>query len=204
MKAPPQRTAPACRPSPGSQYRNRAALVQKMEIRDAVRADIPAITEIYNHAVTHTTAVWNDTPVDQANRMSWLHERQSAGYPVLVASCPDAGLLGYASFGDWRAWAGYRHTVEHSIHIRSDCQGRGLGRALMSQLIARARDCGKHVMIAGIEARNTGSIRLHEKLGFERSGQMSEVGTKFGEWLDLVFMQLRLDNRARPGPPPRR
>lgn len=169
-----------------------------MEIRDAKEADIPAITDIYNDAVTRTTAVWNDTVVDRANRIAWLRDRQGAGHPVLVAGSPGKDVLGYASFGDWRAWPGYRHTVEHSVYVRSDCHGQGLGQALMSALIVRARDCGKHVMVAGIEARNTGSIRLHEKLGFEHAGHMTEVGAKFGEWLDLIFMQLRLDDRRSP------
>ncbi|GAB90998.1 GNAT family N-acetyltransferase [Gordonia rhizosphera] len=168
-----------------------------MEIRDAHRGDIAPITAIYNDAVEHTTAIWNDRTVDTADRERWLTDRQRIGYPVLVA-VDDGEVLGYASFGDWRAFDGYRHTVEHSVYVRGDAQGRGVGRLLMNALIERARSLGKHVMVAGIEAGNIGSIRLHERLGFTRVGLLPEVGTKFGSWLDLVFLQLILDARTDP------
>jgi phosphinothricin acetyltransferase len=111
-------------------------------------------------------------------------------------------VAGYASFGDWRAWDGYRHTVEHSVYVRADRRGDGIGEALMLALIERARTSGKHVMVAAIEAGNAGSIRLHEKLGFERVGHLKEVGAKFGGWLDLAFLQLTLDARKTPDQPP--
>lgn len=172
-----------------------------MEIRDASRDDIEGITAIYNDAVLHTTAIWNETAVDAANRQAWLADRQRAGNPVLVAVDATGGVLGYASFGDWRPFEGYRHTVEHSVYVRADQRGAGIGAALMTALIGRARAVGKHVMMAGVEAENAASIRLHEKLGFERVGRMGQVGTKFGRWLDLAFLQLTLDARASPDEP---
>ena len=99
---------------------------------------------------------------------------------------------GSRAFGDFRAWPGYRYTVEHSVHVRADRRGSGVGQALMPPLIARARGLGKHVMMAGVDADNAGSIRFHERLGFERVGHLREVGFKFGRRLDLVFLQLRL------------
>lgn len=172
-----------------------------MQIRDAVAADIPGIADIYNHAVAHTTAIWNDQAVDVANRTAWHAERQRLGYPVLVAVDENDAVLGYASFGDWRAFDGYRHTVEHSVYVRLDVRGQGIGEALMQALIVRARAIGKHVMVAGIEAGNTTSIRLHRKLGFAEVGRLPEVGMKFGKWLDLAFLQLVLDDRATPDAP---
>src|SRR6188472_581222 len=169
-----------------------------MEIRDAGPEDIEGIAAIYNDAVARTTAIWNETIVDAANRRAWLADRQRAGYPVLVAVDGDGTVLGYASFADWRAFDGYRHTVEHSVYVRADRRGGGIGTALMEALIARARALGKHVMVAGIEAGNAGSIALHERLGFERVGLMPQVGTKFGRWLDLAFLQLTLDVRTDP------
>lgn len=169
-----------------------------MDIRDAGPADMDGVTAIYNEAVEHTTAIWNDTKIDTANRLAWFADRQRAGYPVLVAVDDDGGVLGYASFGDWRAWDGYRHTVEHSVYVRADLRGNGIGKALMLALIERARGIGKHVMVAGIEAKNAGSIRLHENLGFEHAGHLKEVGMKFGSWLDLAFLQLTLDARTAP------
>jgi phosphinothricin acetyltransferase len=169
-----------------------------MRIRDAEAADIDGILAIYNDAVLHTTAIWNEAVVDAANRAAWMADRRRLGYPVLVAVDDDEQVAGFASFGDWRAWDGYRHTVEHSVYVRRDRRGGGVGRALLQGLIGRARALGKHVMVAGIEAGNAGSIRLHEALGFEPAGVLRQVGTKFGQWLDLAFLQLRLDHRADP------
>ncbi|WP_425098632.1 N-acetyltransferase family protein [Tropicibacter sp. S64] len=170
-----------------------------MQIRDATEADLPAIMAIYNDAVIHTTAIWNDSTVDLENRRAWWQARADLGYPVLVAE--EDGVLGYASFGDWRAFDGYRHTVELSVYVRSDIRGKGVGKALLSALIPRARACGKHVLIGGIEAGNVASIRLHEALGFTEVARMPQVGTKFGRWLDLVFLQLQLDGRTVPDSP---
>jgi len=171
-----------------------------MQILDATSAHAEGITAIYNHAVQQTTAIWNETTVDAGDRRSWIAQRRAQGYPVLVAVDPAGGgagggtddVLGYATFGPWRPHDGYRHTVEHSVYVRDGLQGRGTGTALLSALVDRAREQGIHVMIAGIDANNEGSVRLHERLGFVRTGVLREVGTKFGEWLDLEFLQLVL------------
>lgn len=167
-------------------------------IRDAEAGDAAGIAEIYNDAVAHTTAVWNENEVTTADRVGWMAARQEAGFPVLVATCDDGQVIGYASFGPWRAFDGYRHTVEHSVYVRGDQRGRGLGEELLRALIERARHRGTHVMVGAIESGNTGSIRLHTKLGFERVGTLPQVGAKFGRWLDLAFLQLTLDDRAAP------
>lgn len=168
-----------------------------MSIRFASKEDCAAIAEIYNHAVLHTAAIWNEQTVDAENRISWYEARQLMGYPVLVSE--DRGVItGYASFGDWRNFEGFRHTVEHSVYVHPQHQGKGLGRALLSRLIDEARACGKHVMVAGIESQNQASLHLHSALGFTLTAQMPQVGTKFGRWLDLTFMQLQLDNRTEP------
>ncbi|WP_278392279.1 GNAT family N-acetyltransferase [Sphingobium yanoikuyae] len=113
-----------------------------MTIRDASPADAPAIAAIYNDAVVNTTAIWNEHQVDAANRLAWLTERQGQGYPVLVAVDALGDVVGYASFSDWRAWDGYRNTVEHSVYVRADQRGAGIGKALMLALIDRARTIG--------------------------------------------------------------
>ena len=166
-------------------------------IRDATEQDLAQIRDIYNDAVLNTTAIWNEQPVDLANRQAWFNARQAQAYPILVAIENDE-VTGYASFGDWRPFEGFRHTVEHSVYVRADSRGAGVGKALMGELIVRARDLGKHVMVAGIEAGNAGSIALHKQLGFEEVGLMRQVGTKFGAWLDLAFLQLQLDTRSDP------
>lgn len=169
-----------------------------MLIREANAGDAEGITAIYNDAVLHTTAIWNEQAVDVANRVSWLADRQKAGYPVLVAVDDEDAVLGYASFGDWRAWDGYRHTAEHSVYVRTDRRGLGIGEALLRALMQHAQHLGKHVLVAGIEANNQASIRLHRKLGFEHAGHLKQVGAKFGRWLDLVFLQKTLDTRSAP------
>ena len=106
-----------------------------------------------------------------------------------VKAGDEVRIVGFGSFGEFRAWPCYRHSVEHSIHVRCDRRGQGVGRTLLSELKARAGAMSKHVMIAGIDADNHASIHLHESLGFMRVGQFHEVGFKFGRWLDLVFLQ---------------
>ncbi|WP_374439396.1 GNAT family N-acetyltransferase [Pseudomonas panipatensis] len=168
-----------------------------MIIRDASEADLGGIRDIYNDAVRNTTAIWNDVEVDLDNRRAWFATRQQQGFPVLVAVAGDE-VLGYASYGPWRAFDGFRETVEHSVYIRADQRGQGLGPQLMRALIERARGQGLHVMVAAIESGNAASIALHQRLGFTHNGQMPQVGQKFGRWLDLTFMQLILDPRSAP------
>jgi phosphinothricin acetyltransferase len=166
-----------------------------MHIRDAQEANVDGIREIYNEAVENSTAIWNDTAVDLENRRTWLADRLAQGFPVLVAVDDADTVLGYATYGPWRPHDGFRHTVEHSVYVRDGQRGSGIGRALMEALIGQAREAGKHVMVGAIESANRGSIHLHQQLGFIHVGQLREVGTKFGRWLDLTFMQLTLGRR---------
>jgi L-amino acid N-acyltransferase len=157
-------------------------------IRPAAEADLPKILEIYNHAVAHTTAVWNDKVVDLDNRRQWFEARRAQGFPVLVAQSGD-GVAGYGSFGDFRAFDGYRFTVEHSVYVAAAARRQGIASALLTALTERARAQGKHAMVAGIAGENEASIRLHLKHGFVETARMPEIGFKFDRWLDLVFMQ---------------
>lgn len=166
-------------------------------IRDARPADAGAIAAIYNDAVRHTTAILMEGEVDAANRAQWMEARQGIGYPVLVAE-EGGRVLGYAAFGDWRPFDGFRGTVENSVYVAPEARGQGVAQALLAALIPRARACGKHVIVAAITAENTASLRLHEKLGFVETARMPQVGQKFGRWLDLVFLQLQLDPAPTP------
>lgn len=159
-----------------------------MLIRDARETDLPGLLGIYNEVIATSTAVYHSQSVTLQDRVDWWHRRVDAGYPVLTAS-GDAGVLGFASFGEFRSGSGYRFTVEHTVHVRGDCRGRGIGQRLMAALLLRAQQLGKHVMVAGVDAANTASIRFHERLGFERAGHLRETGFKFDRWLDLVFLQ---------------
>ena len=168
-----------------------------MILRPATEQDIPAITAIFNEAVVNSNAIWTEKQDSDAERLAWMTARQALGYPVLVAT-DGPTVLGYGTFGDFRAFPGYRYSVEHSVYIHTDQRGRGLGRVIVEELVAAATALGKHVMIAGIDGGNPASLRLHASLGFVEVARMPEVGRKFGRWLDLVFMQLVLDAAGAP------
>ena len=157
-------------------------------IAAAARGDLPQILAIYNEVIRNTTAVYSDREVSLEDRERWYEGKGAAGFPVLVAT-DASGVLGFGTFGEFRAWPCYRSSVEHSVHVRADARRRGVGRALVLALIDAAAALDKHVMIAGIDAENVNSISLHERLGFETVGHFREVGRKFDRWLDLKFMQ---------------
>ncbi len=184
------------------------------QIRSATEADLPAILAIFNDLVLHSDAVYTEQPATLAERQAWFAERVRQGFPVLVAEgraesgAEEEGgavgggeVLGVASFAPFRpAWPGYRHTVEHSVHVRRDQYRRGIGAALLRALLPLARAMDMHVMLGVIDAANEASLRLHERLGFKRVGLLPEVGRKFGRWLDVVFVQCHLaEDGARPG-----
>lgn len=156
--------------------------------RDAVEQDVPEILAIYNDVIATSTAVYRDDPASLDDRLEWFNARRAQAYPILVAA-DDSGILGFASYGDFRSWPGYRFSVEHTVHIRADERGRGVGTMLMQALITRAIEQDKHVMIGGVDADNEPSLRFHERLGFIRAAHLRQVGFKFGRWLDLVFVQ---------------
>ncbi|MFZ4533718.1 MAG: GNAT family N-acetyltransferase [Alsobacter sp.] len=164
----------------------------QVTIRAATEADLPAILDIHNDAILNSTAIWTLHAADLESRRTLLRGRKTKGYPFLVATLADE-LVGYGSFGDFRSGEGYAHTVEHSLYVHRHHHGKGIGKQLMPPLIEAARELGKHVMVAGIEASNRASIRLHHGFGFVETGHLKEVGYKFDRWLDLVFMQKILD-----------
>lgn len=157
-------------------------------IREAVEQDVPGILAIYNDVIATSTAVYREDPASLDDRLQWFNSRREQAYPILVAA-GDSGILGFASYGDFRSWPGYRFSVEHTVHIHADERGRGVGTMLMQALIARAIAQDKHVMIGGVDADNEPSLRFHERLGFVRAAELRQVGFKFGRWLDLVFVQ---------------
>jgi L-amino acid N-acyltransferase len=157
-------------------------------IDEASRRDLPEILAIYNEVIRNSTAVYSEDEFTPARGLTWFDAKREHGFPLVVAR-DVSGVAGFGSFGEFRAWPCYRHSVEHSVHVRADCRGQGIGRALVTELLGRAASMGKHVMIAGIDADNAVSIGLHRSLGFTAVGHFHEVGFKFGRWLDLVFMQ---------------
>jgi phosphinothricin acetyltransferase len=157
-------------------------------IGDASRQDLPQILAIYNEVIRNSTAVYSEEEFTPARGETWFDAKMEHGLPLIVAR-DASGIAGFGTYGEFRAWPCYRHTVEHSVHVRQDRRGQGVGRSLVVELMARAAAGSKHVMIAGIDADNAVSIGLHRSLGFTEVGHFHEVGFKFGRWLDLVFMQ---------------
>jgi L-amino acid N-acyltransferase len=169
--------------------------VSESAIDSATRGDLPQILAIYNEVIRTSTAVYTEEEFTPARGESWFDAKMGEGFPLVVAR-DASGITGFGTFGDFRAWPCYRHSVEHSVHVRSDRRGQGIGRALVRELLARATDMRKHVMIAGIDADNAVSIALHRSLGFDSVGHFHEVGFKFGRWLDLVFMECILSTTS--------
>jgi phosphinothricin acetyltransferase len=160
-------------------------------VRDAEERDLPQILAIYNDVILRSTAVWTEQPSTLEERRAWFAARRASGFPVLVAARGD-DLLGFASFGEFRAWPGYRHTVEHSVHVRDGERRRGVGSALLPALVLRAQALHKHVLLAGVDGENEASLAFHRRFGFTDAGRLREVGHKFGRWIDLVFLQRSL------------
>jgi L-amino acid N-acyltransferase YncA len=164
-------------------------------IRDAREADLAAMLAIYNDAVLTTTAVYDYKPRSSDQQAAWFKAKQEQGLPVLAAE-DGGGVVGFASYGPFRPWPAYLHSAENSLYVAPERRGRGIGTLLLPALIQRAAEHGLHTMIAGIDATNEASLRLHAKFGFERVAQFREVGWKFERWLDLAFLQLMLDRKA--------
>jgi L-amino acid N-acyltransferase YncA len=159
-----------------------------MRIRDATSADLPAILAIYNDVVNNTTAIYDERESTLEERNAWFEARRAKNMPVLVGEL-NGDVVGFSTFGEWRARWGYRYTVEHSVHVRADCRGKGFGRTLIEVLFPRAAALGMHTMIGHIDSAAAASLRLHEKLGFERVGTFREVGLLRDGWLSVVAMQ---------------
>ena len=169
-----------------------------MEIRDATAGDMGDVLAIYNDAVLNTTAVYDYAPRSLAVQQEWFATKAAQGWPVLVAAEGER-VVGFCSYGPFRAWPAYHRTVECSIYVAPDRRGRGIGKRLLPALLERAQASTFHAIVAGIDATNDASLRLHARLGFEKVAHFREVGWKFERWLDVVIMQRALGpGDARP------
>jgi L-amino acid N-acyltransferase len=168
-----------------------------MTIRPATERDLPEILRIYNHAVEHTTAVFEYRPHTIEMRREWFRAKQAASLPVLVAGEADA-VSGFATYGPFRAWPAYKYSVEHSVYVDPAVHRQGIGSALVRAVLDEARARNLHVVMAGITSDNGVSLRLHERLGFKEVAHIPEVGFKFGRWLDLKFLQIVFDTPRTP------
>jgi len=160
-------------------------------IREARQEDLPQLLDIYNDIILNTTAVYDYEPHTLEMRRVWFDTKKQQGFPVFVAE-EENKIVGFSSIGPFRAWAAYKYSVENSVYVKSSERGKGIGKLLIPPLIQAAKDMKLHTIIAGIDATNEASIRLHTHFGFKEVANFNEVGWKFERWLDLKFFQLIL------------
>jgi L-amino acid N-acyltransferase len=159
-------------------------------IREATEADLDAVDAIYNHYVRTSTCTYQYEETTSAERREWFAVHD-AEHPITVAVL-DGAVIGWGCLSWFRVRDGYRFTVENTVYVRHDLHRRGVGRALLDDLIVRARALGHRTIVAGISAEQAASVALHRAAGFVEVARLRDVGFKFGQWLDVVFMQLLL------------
>jgi len=159
---------------------------------------VAAIQDIFNEAIMNSTALYEYQPRSLSMMEDWFRTKEAGGFPVIGVESAQGQLLGFASYGIFRAYPAYKYTVEHSVYVQRDHRGQGLGLMLMRELIVLARAQERHLMVGAVDAANVASIALHRKLGFAHAGTIAQAGFKFGRWLDLAFYQLLLDTPASP------
>jgi phosphinothricin acetyltransferase len=163
-----------------------------------IEAHGAAILDILNEQIRTSTAVYEYVPRQPDSMVTWFKAKEAKSYPIIGVEAEGGTLMGFAAYGVFRDRPAYKYTVEHSVYVHQDHRGKGLGLALMERLIAAARAQDLHVMVGGIDATNSVSIAMHEKLGFVHAGTIREAGFKFGGWLDLAFYQLTLQTPSQP------
>ena len=156
-------------------------------IRPARPDDIPAIAAIINHVIRETTVTFNSVEKSELEVMAMMTDRRALGYEMFVAD--DGGVVGYATYTQFRAGLGYARSMEHSVALSDAGQGKGLGRGLMQAVEDHARAGGAHLMVGAITSENIKSVNFHKMLGYELVGTMPEAGFKFGRYYDLLLMQ---------------
>jgi L-amino acid N-acyltransferase YncA len=157
-----------------------------------------AILDIFNDAIVNSTALYDYKPRARASMTGWFKAKEDGGFPVIGAVDSLGHLLGFASYGTFRAWPAYKYSVEHSVYVHKDHRGKRLGSALLGRLIEAAEEHQYHLMVGGIDVTNSASIALHERLGFVHAGTVRHAAFKFGAWRDLGFYQLLLETPAQP------
>jgi L-amino acid N-acyltransferase YncA len=160
-------------------------------IRQAVAADAEAIARIYNHYIFETIITFEEQPVSSSEMAERIVEVTTAAFPWLVVE-QDGMVVGYAYAARWKARSAYRYSVETTVYVAPGSQGQGRGTDLYQVLLKQLKDLGLHVAIGGIALPNAASVALHEKLGFRKVARFTEVGFKFGTWIDVGYWQVTL------------
>ena len=157
-----------------------------------------AILAIFNEAIVNSTALYDYKPRTREMMTAWFQAKAKGKYPVIGIENDSGELMGFGSYGTFRAWPAYKYSVEHSVYVDARFRGRGIGRRLLLEIIAKAREQDYHILVGAIDAANSASIGLHESLGFTHCGTIRQAGFKFCRWLDVAFYQLILPTPSDP------
>lgn len=166
-------------------------------IRQCEEKDLAEILSIYNEELVNTTAVYAYKPQTIEQRRAWYQDKIASGYPVLVCE-ESSSVAGFATYGQFRMLPAYKYTIEHSVYVDKRFRGKGIGSALLKEIINQATIHNYATIVAGIDSQNEASIYLHKKLGFYHAGSIKRAGYKFRKWLDLEFYQLDLNGPKSP------
>src|SRR6266487_6479316 len=165
---------------------------RQMKVRPATHDDLCGILEVYNEAVLNTTATYDYEPRTLEHRTAWFEDHVKHNNPLFVALNQEGNVVGWSALNRYHDRKGYQFTTENSVYVAADLRGQGIGKLLMRPLVEAARQRGLHAILAGIDAQNEASIRLHASFGFVKVAHFKQVGFKFGRWLDVVYMELLL------------
>ena len=157
-----------------------------------------AILAIFNDAIVNSTALYDYKARTMEMMAAWFDAKSKGRFPVIGIENDSGDLMGFGSYGTFRAWPAYKYSVEHSVYVDARFRRQGIGRRLLQELIAAAQAQDYHILVGGIDATNSASIRLHESLGFVHCGTIRQAGFKFGRWLDLSFYELVLSTPVNP------
>ena len=169
-----------------------------MKLRPCTEQQLPEILDIFNDAILNSTALYDYKTRTMETMYAWYADKIKGNFPMVGACDASGTLLGFATYGSFRVRPAYKYTVEHSVYVRPDKRGQGIGKILLREIIKKAEEQNFHVLVGVIDASNEVSMKLHEKEGFVLTGIMKEVGYKFGNWLDAAFYQLTLKTPEIP------
>jgi len=169
-----------------------------MELKPCTEQQLPEILDIFNDAILNSTALYDYKTRTLDMMQAWYADKQKGNFPIVGAFDEHNLLLGFSTYGMFRVRPAYKYSLEHSVYVRPDKRGQGLGKILLHEIIKKAEEQNYHVLVGVIDTSNTVSMKLHENEGFVLTGVMTEVGYKFGKWLDAAFYQLTLKTPEHP------
>jgi phosphinothricin acetyltransferase len=164
----------------------------EISIRPYRNQDVQPIVDIINYNILNSTALYDYNPRTLEQQVAIFEEKLKKGFPIMVAVIEDK-VIGFGYYSEFRFREAYRFTVEHSVYVTNDFQGKGIGKLIMENLIHLAKNQKLHTMIGVIDSENQSSVTFHEQFGFKTVAVLKETGFKFDRWLHSQIMQLMLE-----------